>query len=120
MASGTTKYRYETDAGNFFYARTDNSPDLASIRGTEPTGSTTEGITFEFTKNAKEVGCKPRHCILKLKPTMAADGTCLIPPEHTTKRVVVLKPSHNPPTGTEITVNGRTYIVGSVVNEQMR
>lgn len=51
---------------------------------------------------------------------MEPDGTCLIPPEHTTKRVIVLKPSTNPPTGTEITVNGRDYIVGSVVGEQMR
>lgn len=34
MASGTTRYKYETDAGNFFFARTDNSEDLATIRGT--------------------------------------------------------------------------------------
>jgi hypothetical protein len=120
MASGTQKYKYETDAGNFFFARTDDSADLASVRGTEPTGTTTESITFEFSKRSKAVGCKARHCILKLKVEADDDGTCLVPPQNTTKRVIVLKPSTNPPTGTEVTVNGRVYIVGSVVGEQMR
>lgn len=120
MASGTQKYKYETDAGNFFFARTDDSADLASVRGEEPTGTTTESITFEFSKKSKAVGCKPRHCILRLKFEGEDDGTCLLPPNITTKRVIVLKPSTNPPTGTEVTVNGRTYTVGAVVGEQMR
>lgn len=120
MASGTTRYKYETDAGNFFFARTDNDSELASIRGAEPSGTTTESITFEFSKTSKSVGCKPRHCILKLKNEDDSDGTCLIPPSNTVKRVVVLRPDHNPPTGTTITVNGRDWVVGSVVGEQMR
>lgn len=119
MASGTTRYKYETDNGNIFYARTDNDSELASVRGAAPTEAAVENITFEFSKNAREVGCKPRHCILNLKNTAAGTG-CLLPPNQTTKRVVVLKPDTNPPQGTEITVNGRVWIVGSVIGEQMR
>ena len=51
MASGTAKYKYETDNGNFFFARTDDSPALANIRGTLPTGATTESITFKKAHN---------------------------------------------------------------------
>ena len=47
MASGTQRYRYETDKGNIFHARTDDSASLASCRGTEPTEAPTENITFE-------------------------------------------------------------------------
>lgn len=119
MASGTNRYKYETDSGNVFWARTDNATTLSTVRGEAPTIAPMENITFEFSKNAKMVGCKPRHCILNLKKTAASVG-CLLPPGQTTKRVIVLKPSTNPPTGTEITVNGRVYIVGSVVGEQMR
>lgn len=119
MASGTSRYKYKTDKGNIFYARTDDSPELASVRGAAPTGTPTENITFEFSKNSKAVGCKPRHCILNLKSTAASTG-CLLPPSQTTKRVIVLDPATTPPAGSEITVNGRVWIVGSVVSEQMR
>jgi hypothetical protein len=119
MASGTNRYKYKTDKGNIFYARTDDAPELASIRGTAPTAAATENITFEFSKNSKEVGCKPRHCILNLKNNATSTG-CLLPPNQTTKRVIVLDPATNPPTGTEVTVNGRVWIVGSVIGEQMR
>lgn len=119
MASGTVRKKYETDAGNFFYARTDDDPALATITGAEPTGSVTENITFKVSKKSKEVGCTPRHCILKLKSDTAISG-CLINPSGTTKKVVVFKKDHNPPTGTQITVGGRVWIVGSVIGEQMR
>lgn len=119
MSSGTTRYKYETDNGNVFFARTDNDSELASIRGAAPTEAPTENLTFEFSKNTRMVGCKPRHCILTLKNTGTGTG-CLVPPNQTTKRVIVLKPDHNPPTGTEVTVNGRVWIVGSVIGEQMR
>ena len=119
MASGTERYKYKTDKGNIFWCRTDDSPALASVRGVAPTGTPTENITFEFSKNSKEVGCKPRHCILNLKNTAAGTG-CLLPPNQTTKRVIVLDPATTPPAGTEIKVNGRDWIVGSVIAEQMR
>lgn len=119
MASGTERYKYKTDKGNIFWVRTDDSPALASIRGTAPTGTPTENITFEFSKNSKEVGCKPRHCILKLKDATASTN-CLLPPNQTTKRVIVLDPATNPPAGTTVVVNGREWIVGSVISEQMR
>lgn len=119
MASGTTRYKYETDNGNVFWARTDNAAELSTVRGAAPTTAPIENITFEFSKNSKMVGCKPRHCILNLKKTDAGTG-CILPPGQTTKRVIVLKPDTNPPVGTEITVNGRVWIVGSVIGEQMR
>lgn len=119
MASGTERYKYQTDAGNIFYARTDDSPDLATVRGAAPTGAATENITFKFSKSSREVGFKPRHCILTLKSTEAADG-CLINSSGITKSVIVLKPDTNPPSGTELTVNGRVWIVGSVIGEQSR
>lgn len=120
MASGTNKYKYKTDKGNIFYCRTDDSPALAPIRGSEPVGNTTENITFEFSKNARAVGMKPRCCILKLKGTQTATG-CLINPNSVTKRVIVLDPSTVlPQQGSEITVNGRVWIVSSISSEQAR
>jgi hypothetical protein len=126
MSSGTTRYKYETDNGNVFYARTDNDSELAAIRGDAPTTAALENITFEFSKNSREVGCKPRHCILTLVQTQVGTentdtgAACLLPPGQTTKRVIILKPDTNPPQGTEIPVNGRRWIVGSVIGEQMR
>lgn len=120
MASGTGKYKYATNRGNIFYCRTDDSPDLASIRGTEPVGNTTESITFEFSKSSRSVGCKPRFCTLKLKTATSTAG-CLIAPNDVTKKVIVLKPDWALPVqGTEINVNGRIWIVSGVSGEQMR
>lgn len=119
MASGTQKYRYETDKGNIFNARTDDAAALASCRGTEPTGAITEDITFEVSKNSKAVGCKPRHVKLYLKVADTVEG-CMLNPKGVVKEVVVLKPSTIPPRGTDVTVNGRTFIVGSMIGEQMR
>ena len=119
MASGTNRYKYQTDKGNIFWCRTDDDARLANVRGTAPTATPTENITFEFSKNTKEVGCRPRHCILNLKNTDTPEG-CLVPPSQTVKRVIVLRPDYNPPAGTEIIMNGRTWVVGSVIGEQMR
>lgn len=119
MASGTNRYRYQTDKGNIFNARTDDAAALASCRGAEPTGATTEDITFEVSKNSKAVGCKPRHVKLYLKVADTVEG-CMLNPKGVVKEVVVLKPDTIPPRGTDVTVNGRTFIIGSVVGEQMR
>jgi len=119
MASGTQRYRYETDKGYIFNARTDDAASLASCRGTEPTGAITEDITFEVSKNSKAVGCKPRHVKLHLKVADTVEG-CLLNPKGVVKEVVVLKPSTIPPRGTPVTVNGREYLIGSIVKEQMR
>jgi hypothetical protein len=120
MASGTGKYKYEADSGNIYYARTDDSEALAAIRGTEPTGNVTESMTFRVSKNTKEVGCKPRHCLLYPKGTDVSEG-CILNPKAASKQVVVLKKAANVPArGTPVTVNGREYVVGSVIGEQMR
>jgi len=119
MASGIDKYKYETDKNNIFYARTDDAAALSVVRGEEPSGATTESITFEFSKNSREVGCKPRHCILYLKGNNTVSG-CLVDPKSVVKRVIVLKPTFNPIKGTEVTVNGRVWVIGSIVGEQMR
>ncbi len=119
MASGTAKYRYMTDAGNIFYARTDDSVSLTAIRGQEPAGAITESITFKVSKTSKELGCSPRHVKLYLKSTDTSDG-CLVNPKTVVKNVVVLSPAHVVTAGAEVTVNGRVWIVGSIVGEQMR
>lgn len=119
MASGTQKYRYETDKGNIFYARTDDADSLAAVRGAEPTGNITESITFEVSKNSKAVGCKPRHVKLFLKGADTAEG-CMLNPKGAPKEVVVLKKDTVPKQGTEVTVNGRVYVIGSITDEQMR
>lgn len=120
MASGTDKYRYKTDKGNIFYCRTDDSPELASIRGAEPTGNVTENITFKVSKKTKEVGFKPRQAILALKGSQTAAG-CLVNPNSVTKRVIILDPATTIPNrGTELTVNGRTWVVSGFTSEQSR
>jgi len=120
MASGTSRYKYKTNKGNIFYARTDNAPELAPIRGAEPVGNVTESITFEFSKTSKSVGMKPRCCILKLKGSQTSQG-CLINPNSITKRVIELQPDAVlPQQGSEITVNGRVWIVSSISSEQAR
>lgn len=120
MASGTARYKYQTNKGNFFYARTDDSPDLKTIRGDEPTGATTEGITFKVSKASREVGCNPRFVTLVLDtPTTTVD--CLINPKTVKKFVVVLKNDHKlPAIGSPITVNGRKFLVGSITEEKMK
>ena len=119
MPSGIGKYRYETDKGNVFFARTDDSPDLATVRGLEPTSPLTESMTFQVSKGTKQVGVKPRYCLLSLKGSDTTEG-CLINPKAAKKTVVVLKKDHIPPLGQEVTVNGRVWIVGSTSSEQMR
>lgn len=119
MASGTIRERYQTDAGNIFYARTDDDPGLSEVRGEPPTGSITENITFKVSKKSKEVGCVPRHCVLKPKSTVSISG-CLVNPTGASKKVVVWKKDTIPPSGTEVTLGGRVWIVGSVIGEQMR
>lgn len=119
MASGTNKYKYQTDKGNIFYARTDDSPQLTNIRGEEPTGAVTESMTFKVSRASKETGCTPRHVTLYLKTADTFDG-CLINPKTVVKKVVILKNDHNVTQGQEITVNGRTFIVGPITSEQMR
>ena len=119
MASGTDKYKYQTDKGNIFYARTDDSAELSGVRGAQPTGAVTESITFKISRSSKELGCTPRHAILYLKTATTSDG-CLVNPKTVTKKVVVLKPDTTLNPGTEVPCNGRQWIIGSVVGEQMR
>jgi hypothetical protein len=118
MASGTSRYKYKTNKGNIFYARTDNAPELAPIRGAEPVGNVTESITLRFSKHAKDVGMKPRSCILKLE-NLTKRTDCLINPNSVTKRVIVLDPATVlPQQGSKITINGRVWIVSSISEEK--
>lgn len=120
MASGTAKYPYKTDKGNIFFARTDDSPALANIRGTiEGSFSITESITFKVSKSSKEVGCQPRHVTLYLDVEDTTDG-CLIQPKTVTKKVVVMSPDTVVLPNQKVTVNGRKWLTGSITPEQMR
>lgn len=119
MASGTAKYRYETDNGNIFFARTDDSAALEAIRGAQPTGSITESITFKVSRTSKEVGCTPRYARLYLDTEVTETG-CLVNPQTVSKNVVVLKKDTVVTPGQKVTVNGRAWVVGSIVGEQMR
>lgn len=123
--SGTAKYPYQTDKGNRFFARTDDSVALDSIRGTEPTGETTENITFEFTKNAKEVGCRPRHVVLVRQVSIPGAPPCLVDTVDIGKKVIVLTQAHfnslkTGKSGTQVTFGGQQYRVKTKVFEQMR
>jgi len=123
--SGTARYRYETDKGNVFYARTDDHAALAAIRGSEPTGTQTENITFEFSKNALEVGCKPRHAVLVRLVTVAGTPECILEDFAQTKSVVVLTKAHfdslvTGQAGTTVTIGTVQWRVKTKVDERMR
>jgi hypothetical protein len=123
--SGTAKYAYESDNGNIFYARMDDSSSLDTIRGVEPEGEATENLTFEFSKNALEVGCRPRHVTLVRQISDPDAPTCLIDEIGVTKDVIVLTKAHfntlkTGKSGTTVTYSGSTYRVKAKVFEQMR
>lgn len=123
--SGTAKYAYETDKDNIFFARTDDAAALDAIRGAEPTGNPTENITFEFSKNALEVGCRPRHVVLvrQIQDPNAPD--CLIDTFDASKKVIVLTKAKftelkTGKSGTTVSLGGITYRVKTKVFEQTR
>jgi hypothetical protein len=123
--SGTAKFPYETDNGNIFFVRGDDASTLDTIRGTEPTGEPTENLTFEFTKNSLEVGCKPRSVTLVRQVTDPNAPTCLIDDFGATKEVVVLTRAHfntlkTGKSGTTVTYSGQQYRVKTKTFEQMR
>lgn len=123
--SGTAKYAYETDKDNVFYVRCDDAAALDAIRGTEPTGEATENITFEFSKNANEVGCIPRHVVLVRQITDPNAPDCLIDTFDAGKRVPVLtKAKFNElktgKSGTTVALGSITYRVKSKVFQQTR
>jgi hypothetical protein len=123
--SGTAKYAYETDRGNVFFARTDDAVALDAIRGEEPSKESTENITFEFTKNALEVGCRPRYVVLVRQITDPAAPECLIDTTDIPKKVIVLTKSKftelkTGKSGTTVTLGSTTYRVKAKVFEQTR
>lgn len=123
--TATARYRYQTDRGNVFFARTDNDEELDVIRGPEPTTATqTENITFEFSKNAREVGCRPRHVILvrDINDDGQTQGLCVGQSARAYKKVIVLTESHfNSLTiGQSVTVDGQTYRLQARRAEEMR
>lgn len=123
--SGTAKYAYETDNDNIFFCRTDDATALDAIRGTEPTGEPTENLTFEFTKNALEVGCRPRHVVLVRQITDPDAPDCLIDTFDSSKKVIVLTKAKFTQlkagkSGTTVSLGGTPYRVKTKVFEQMR
>lgn len=118
----TSRYRYKTDKSNIFNARTDNDEGLDEIRGAEPQGQVTEELTFEFSKNTLEVGCKPRHFVLSRAMEGGAAANCLQNDSKRFKFVICLSPEHfnSVAIGSEVECKGQTYTVQRRVAEQMR
>jgi len=123
--SGTAKFAYESDKGNVFFARTDDAAALDAIRGTEPTKEATENITFEFTKNTLEVGCRPRHVVLVRQITDENAPDCLIDTFDVGKKVIVLTKAKftelkTGKSGTTVVLGSDTYRVKTKVFETTR
>lgn len=119
--TATARYKYESNAGNIFQARTDNDDELSAIRGNEPSGTQTEYLTFEFSKNAKEVGCRPRHVKLVREISGGNASNCLENNGKRYKNVIVLtKDKFNQINiGQTVTVDSQPYKVQAKVNERM-
>lgn len=120
---GTARYRYRTDKDNIFFARTDSDPELQAIRGTPPTGSPVESLTFEASKNAREVGCKPRQAILARKIGVEDENNCVADQAQRFKHVIVLTQEHAAtliPEVTTVTVDGQLYTFKGISEERMR
>jgi len=117
----TARYKYESNANNIFFARTDSDDELASIRGTEPTATQTEYLTFEFSKNSREVGCRPRHALLVRTIGTGSANNCLEDGGKAFKRTIVLSPTHfdNLQIGTSVTVDSQEYKVQAKIVERM-
>jgi hypothetical protein len=119
----TARYKYKTDKGNVFYARTDSDTQLNSIRGSAPSGTPIENITFKASKGAKEVGCKPREAILARIIGTEDDGNCITDTAQRYKYVVVLTPENVDkliPGQTRVTVDGTQYLFKGMSEEKMR
>lgn len=118
----TRRYRYQADSGNIYNARTDSDEGLQSIRGDEPGGVVSEELTFEFSKNTLEVGCKPRHFVLSRAMAGGAAANCLQNDSKRYKFVICLTSANFNAValGTTVTSKGQTYVVQRRVAEQMR
>lgn len=118
----TRRYRYQADSGNIYNARTDSDAGLQTIRGDEPGGEVSEELTFEFSKNTLEVGCKPRHFVLSRSMDGAEAQNCLQNDTKRYKAVICLTSANfnNVALGSQVTSKGQTYTVQRRVAEQMR
>jgi hypothetical protein len=120
----TARYKYESNAGNIFYARTDSDSELDSIRGGQPAGVNTEYMTFEFSKNAKQVGCRPRSAVLKRSVVggLAGGDGCVSIGGSRVKYVIVLTRQHYDTLilGQVLNINGLEYTLVSKRREEMR
>jgi hypothetical protein len=120
---GTAKYRYRTNRGNVFYARTDSDTELQSIRGNPPTEQPVEGLTFKYSKNAKEVGGSPRVAILSRVIGTENENNCIVDVAQRFKYVAVLTQEHAAtlqPEVTKVTVDRQEYIFKGISEEQIR
>lgn len=120
------RYKYETEEGNIFYVITDEASELSVIRGTPPTGDHTENMTCAVTKNNREVGIRPRMCLLERKIEGTGDTQCLVNDAGRYKRVAILTPDQvsninvgNDTNQTTVTINGITYRAKKIIPEKV-
>lgn len=98
MASGVSEYKYQTDKGSIFKCRMDNDAVLDNIRGTAPTGTTTENMTVKISKNNKEAGISPRYVIFARQIGTTGGGgdggtACILNTGKRYKNVICLTPT---------------------------
>lgn len=124
MANAVDRYKYESDAGNIFYAITDNDEALEDIRGAAPTGTHTENMTCTVSKNIRHHGIRPRMCLLERIITGTGELSCLVNTAQRYKRVVILTDAQvaNINVGksenqTKVTVNGVEYGAIKIIDE---
>lgn len=132
MASGVSEYKYETDEGSIFKCRMDNDTVLDGIRGTAPTGATTENMTVRISKNNKEAGIAPRYVIFAREVGGGGGGdagSCVLNTGKRYKNVICLTKAafDNVVTGaiggtgvTNFTQNGQQYYAASKHGEVVR
>ncbi|WP_156815597.1 hypothetical protein [Pseudanabaena sp. PCC 6802] len=81
-------------------------------------------MTFEFSKNSKQVGCRPRSAILRREYVggAAAADSCIDTSGSRNKYVIVLTSAHydSLQIGTAVSVNGINYTVAGKRREEMR
>ena len=123
--AGTTRYKYETDEGNIFYAITDDSDGLADIRGEAPTAAHTEDATLEVSRSNKERGIKPRQALLQLIIEGSTQYNCIINTAKKYKKVVILTPNQvesiqfGGDSPTEVTVGDVTWTAVRLLEERV-
>ena len=117
----TSRYKYQTNAGNIFYVITDNDTEVDAIRGAAPTATATEEMTIISGKGARQGGIKPRQAVLARTIGTPVAGTCSITTGKAFKRVAILTQSqaNSLTLGTVYSINGVNYKLQSISREKV-